>query len=457
MNQDQKNRVSTQLVRYRELNLNKRIAEVYKDQNNLSEVFLGYYFATEFSEYSNKCIDQFDSVIGSPFSTILPFQYQFNNDFGNGNLVDDLGNFNANIEANNFSEASNFLVRLIYYQVVHGFWNTVLETDDKAKFANIGDMERKMALISEQLAQSIKSNSELTQSLKEEKEALEQLVNVKTKELNEIEALLPSSRNNTEEINKLLNSSTATNEAINSLLVQQKANLDDITKKMEEERGMFSSIQKEFREAKDAYGAETLVTKKYNQEFDKMLATVIDKSSTFEARIGVLNELIGKEGAVRLFQTFNDRKKDLEAPVNRWANTVFATGCIALFLIIGIFTNFFGKAGDMPTTIDWQYLLINSIKSMPVMIVLLFTIKQYVRERTFQEEYAFRSAIALTVQAYGDIAGTKKEELIIAAVSTIYSLPSMMKEKSYSLFGYRSKALTETMKEVNETLKLIKP
>ena len=90
------------------------------------------------------------------------------------------------------------------------------------------------------------------------------------------------------------------------------------------------------------------------------------------------------------------------------------------------------------------------------MIVLFFTIKQYVRERTFQEEYAFRSAIALTVQAYGDISGSKKEDLILQAVSTIYSLPSMMKDKPTSFFGYRSKTLTDTMKEINETLKTIK-
>ena len=52
--------------------------------------------------------------------------------------------------------------------------------------------------------------------------------------------------------------------------------------------------------------------------------------------------------------------------------------------IIGIFTNFFGWVGGFPTgTVDWHYLLINSIKSTPVMIALLFTIKQYVRERTF--------------------------------------------------------------------------
>ena len=72
------------------------------------------------------------------------------------------------------------------------------------------------------------------------------------------------------------------------------------------------------------------------------------------------------------------------------------------------------------------------------MIVLFFTIKQYVRERTFQEEYAFRSAIALTVQAYGDIAGSKKEDLISKAVENIYNMPIMMKNaRSHMGIGLR--------------------
>ena len=135
---------------------------------------------------------------------------------------------------------------------------------------------------------------------------------------------------------------------------------------------------------------------------------------------------------------------------------VFGTGIIALVLIIGIFTNFFGLVGGYPTAIDWHYLLINSLKSVPVMIVLFFAIKQYVRERSYQEEYAFRSAIALTVQAYGDIAGSKKEELISKAVENIYNMPAMMKEKN-SFFSFKTLQLTETLKELNETIKSVKP
>jgi transposase-like protein len=319
-------------------------------------------------------------------------------------------------------------------------------------------MESKLKLISEQLSKSIETNKTLLESLKTEKENLELLVTTKKKELAEIEGLLPTARNNSDEINKLLNTSTATNESINSLLTQQNTNLDTITKKIEEEKTVYTAFQKDIKELKELFNTEIENGGKKNIEFDKMLASVLEQSKTFDKQILVLNELIGKEGAVRLFNTFNDRKKDLDAPVKRWAWIVIGTGVAALILIIGIFTNFFGliPTMKMPDTIDWQFLVINSLKSTPIMIVLFFTIKQYVRERTFQEEYAFRSAIALTVQAYGDISGSKKEDLILQAVSTIYSLPSMMKDKPTSFFGYRSKTLTDTMKEINETLKTIK-
>jgi len=459
MNQEQKQKVLLQLDPFWKLDIDKRIAEVYKDYTDLSSIAVGYYTVAELSAYSKKMISQLGQVLESPLANILPFQYQFQNDFGNGNLGDDLASFNSNVEANSFEAAVNILTRLVYYQVANGFWDKVLEKDDKKRFAKVGELESKLNLISEQLARNAETNKTLLETLSAEKANLEQLVATKKKELGEIEGLLPTARNNADEINRLLNTSTKTDESINSLLTQQKTNLDDITKKFDEEKTTYTTFQQEIKDLKELFNTEIKAGTKKNTDFDTMLASVTDRSKTFDQRILVLNELIGKEGAEKLFNTFNDRKNALEKPVNRWANIVFFTGTVALILIVGIFTNFFGWVGGFPTTanLDWHYLLINSIKSLPVMIVLLFTIKQYVRERTFQEEYAFRSAIALTVQAYGDIAGQKKEELIMKAIATIYSLPSMMKEKSSSFFGYRSKILSDTLKEVSETIKSFKP
>lgn len=457
MNQEHKTKVLSQLQPFWDLDIDKRIAETYKDYTDLSSVVISYYTVTELSTYSKKMISQLGQILETPLANILPYQYNFQNDFGSGNLADDLTNLNTHIGNNDFNSAVSVLTRLVYYQVANGFWDKILEKDDKKRFARVGELESKLNLISEQLAKNAETNKTLLDSLKIERENLELLVTTKKKELGEIEGLLPTARNNSDEINKLLNTSTATNESINSLLTQQKTNLDDTVKKLEEEKTAYAKFQEEMKDLKALMNDEIKSSTKKNTDFDAMLLSVTDRSQTFDNRIAVLNELIGKEGAVKLFNTFNDRRKDLEAPIKRWANIVFGTGIVALVIIVGIFTNFFGWVGGYPTAVDWHYLLISSIKSLPVMIVLLFTIKQYVRERTFQEEYAFRSAIALTVQAYGDIAGTKKEELIMKAIATIYSLPSMMKEKSSSFFGYRSKILSDTLKEFNETIKTFKP
>lgn len=456
MNQEQKNRIASEIKRFKDFELDKQIAETYKDYQDLSSTLIGQFSIDVFSFNCKKMISQLELILKSKWEPILPYNYQFQNEFGNGNLGDDLTTFNNHISQNHFNEASSLLSRLIFYQHSNGFWDKTLEKDDKVKFDRLIEFESKLNLISEQLTRNAETNKELLETLTVEKTNLEQLVATKKKELGEIEGLLPTARNNSDEINKLLNSSTATNESINSLLTQQKSNLDDITKKFEEEKTAYTTFQQEIKDLKELFNTEIKAGTKKNTDFDTMLASVSDRSKTFDQRIAVLNELIGKEGAVKLFNTFNDRRKDLEAPVKRWANIVFGTGVIALVIIVGIFTNFFGYVGGYPTNIDWHYLLINSIKSLPVMIVLLFTIKQYVRERTFQEEYAFRSAIALTVQAYGDIAGSKKEELIMKAITTIYSLPSLMKDKTSSFFGYRSKLLSDTLKDINETIKTIK-
>lgn len=456
MNQEQKQKVVSHLDPFWQLNVEEKLAEAYKDYQDLSSVFIGYYSVEQFNHFSRKMISQLGQALESPLANILPFQYQFQNDFGAGNLESDLANLNAYIGTKDFNNAISFLYRLVFYQVQNGFWNKEEDKESKKKTERLNALESKLNLISGQLAQSTADSQKLIEQLGVEKEGVQQLILTKTKELEQISSLVPSSRTNNEEISKLLTTSTATNEALNGLLNQQKVNLEDISKRLEEEKVVYSGFQKDLKEFKELFDTEVSASTKKNIDFDKMLASVLERSKTFDTRIDVLNELIGKEGAVKLFSTFSDRKKELQGPVNSWAWIVFITGIIALCLTIGIFTNFFGLAGGWPTSIDWHFLLINSLKALPVMIVLLFTIKQYARERNFQEEYAFRSTIALTIQAYSEIAGDKKDELIMKAITTIYTLPSTMKEKPFGLFGLKSKVLSDTLKELNETIKNVK-
>jgi len=456
MNIEQKQRLVNQFEQFWDLDLDKRVAETHKDFQDLSTVYIGYYTVLEFTLFSKKAVSQLGQMLQSSLSNILPFQYQFQNDFGSGNLSDDLTNYIVYCASNDFNNAVTHLYRLVYYQVQNGFWDTDQPLDKKKKTENIVELENKLNLIAEQLNKNIELNKTLIDELTSEKERIQQLIITKNKELDEISSLIPTARTESSEITKLLTNSTDNSQAITGLLNQQKSNLDDLKIRLDEEKLIYASFEKDVKELKDSLQHEIEAANKTNSEFNSLLKTVSDKSRTFDERLIVLNELIGKEGAVKLFNTFNDRKKELDKPIKKWANYVFLTGCISLIVIVAIFTNIFGLVGGIPTMVDWHYLIINSLKSLPVMIVLFFTIKQYGRERSFQEEYAFRSAIALTVQAYSDLAGSRKEDLIAKAVENIYNLPSVMKEGPGISWGFKGKLLNETLKNLNETIKTIK-
>jgi len=82
--------------------------------------------------------------------------------------------------------------------------------------------------------------------------------------------------------------------------------------------------------------------------------------------------------------------------------------------------------------------------------------RQYSRERTIQEEYAFKSAIALTINAFADKiseTGTSgRDKLILESVTKVYDTPLIMKEKN-RLFSFRTKPLNDTLKHMTELVK----
>ena len=138
-------------------------------------------------------------------------------------------------------------------------------------------------------------------------------------------------------------------------------------------------------------------------EFEKKLEFIEGKKAFFEERNNYLDELIGREVGASLFETFKQRKGELEKPVNKWLWIVIAMAILTFGAILTIFTNAFGLLGTVPTDISTTRLITNSIKSLPFFFLLFYAIAQYNKERNFQEEYAFKSAVALTIKAYSDI------------------------------------------------------
>ena len=92
-----------------------------------------------------------------------------------------------------------------------------------------------------------------------------------------------------------------------------------------------------------------------------------------------------------------------------------------------------------------------------------FVFSQYKKERNLQEEYAFKSAVAMTLTAYSEMLSNadnddnnSRQQMLLKSIELVYNQPQIHPVKSETLFSFNTKDLKETVVELTDTLKNIK-
>jgi hypothetical protein len=443
MNQNQKNQVQAQIDQYFQSDIAKLIAASYPDIDEDTAV-IGEYSLKEFLSISNKVFNQFKAELEGTYFKSLPFQYQFQNEFGSGELNGDLSNFNALITSNRFPNAVQHLNRLAHYQAVNGFWEKSKRKYFRSTEDAVNGEKERIELVSKQLDLQTSTLQGLLKEIENSKDNLVQFTESKKKELSEIESLLTASRNHNNEISELHSTATSLSEKITSLLnaSDNKKNDTDILHK--ESRAEFKKLQGELEAQSEAITSQNSEYGVLKKSFEDKLSVVEDKFDFFSERNQYLDDLIGREVGASLFETFKQRKGELSTSISFWKWSVPITAIATIAWIFFLFGN-----GDL-ANLEWQVIFVNSLKALPAIGLLLFSISQYTKERNFQEEYAFKSAVALTVNAYADqlIVEENKDKLIMDSVNEIYKSPLSSKHKDAE-----NKSLTGTAKGLTEVAK----
>src|SRR5690606_25533556 len=102
----------------------------------------------------------------------------------------------------------------------------------------------------------------------------------------------------------------------------------------------------------------------YN-EFSVKLDLVEEKTGYFEERNEYLNNLIGREVGASLFETFKQRKTELDNPLEFWRWSVLIMGALTFAVVLSIFTNFFGYFPITSEFLSWGNIVVNFLKSSP--------------------------------------------------------------------------------------------
>jgi hypothetical protein len=118
MNTNQLATVQNLLNQVEKLDVEKKIADAYPSEPDPAKINLGQNNAEWFIATLNRVVKQFKAELTEAgLGHILPFQYNFQNEYGSSNLQQDLQHLINNITGNNFPAAEGFLKRLVYYHL----------------------------------------------------------------------------------------------------------------------------------------------------------------------------------------------------------------------------------------------------------------------------------------------------------------------------------------------------
>lgn len=419
MNIQQKEQVLGLLDAFDAINFNDKVAESFKDSGDISQINIGDISLNDYVTLVNKVRHHFRQEFDGLNYVTLPFSYNFGSEIGSGNLQSDLSTMNTYIAGANYSNSLSYVYRLANYQRVNGFWELNTRRAFKKTERKLQEEYELLEMKKSIIEQRILELDDFVGKVRDAEVRVNKFLEESHSQIKTYEALLQNLVSQNDAINNMFNSSTGVVEKINSQLALAENKNSSIDKIFDDSEKALDAIKLNISQYKEEYGEISKKLNALNSSFDEKLAFVAGKEEYFKERNDYLDALIGREVGASLFETFKQRKNELAPSVNFWK---IAVPVLAISTVLWIFFLFHLSEGQ---TMDYKLIIINSIKALPAIGLLLFGISQYSKERNFQEEYAFKSAVALTLKAYSEqlIGEENKDALILSSVSSIYKSP----------------------------------
>lgn len=452
---EEKNLMNTILSGYDSINISSLIIEHFqaKDSDIQSRIVLGNYTVFSLINSIKKLIENFKVEINSEGWPSLP-SHVTHQDFGTRHLPADLQSLLHALNSRSFDgNLLVFLDYLIYYQRVNNFWhsNTL-----NFKIERIEEIENLISSRNIALENTLKEYNNLKSDVEKLYISLQQLADQKNQEFAILTENVSKSNAMLNGINEVVSESRAKRDVLLEVAANVNAISDEAKARIEDERKKFEEFKKLNDDLQRIIFEKIENVSKTQEEWTGKLDFISEQETYVKEKQAEINNLTGFAAGVSLFHTFQERKKELQKPVEFWQKAVVAMA-VSVIVIVGLLFYF-----NPSTTINgtsWGIFGLNTLKSLPAIILLYFAIRQYNKERTFQEEYAFKSSVALTINAFADKLSadgkTGKDVLIMNSVSKVYETPNIMREKG-SIFSFKTKPLNDVVKNLTEAVKELK-
>jgi len=257
---------------------------------------------------------------------------------------------------------------------------------------------------------------------KETRQKLSVLITEIENKKSELDNLLGASRQISEQLTNVLNDSNTKLTTVVTNEQQSNQKLQD----MEQELSLAKNKEEEIKGVADNIIKINVMAKEKNDEIEELKRQTNELLATNHSQSDKISDILQKAAAGTLFEAFKIRKDEHKKSARLWAVMV-GVAVVALLAVAGWIIWIVHAKGIL----SYEFLVKLSI-SIPLIFWLTFSTRQYTKSKRLEEEYAFKSAVSLSLEAYRDLLKKEAGEstkadvipLITEAVGKIFSSPS---------------------------------
>lgn len=445
MNITQRQSILNSIEQIEQLKLVELLNVQSPNEGDATKIIIGNFNAAQLIQLIQRIISQLKNELNDGLGMLLPQSQNFQNDFGTVNLESDLANMHTWLSAGDFNSATTRVESLIYYQIINGFWDKARTKTDTSK-TETEKLLKELNVIQGKLNGFIDRNATLVQNLEKATTDVTVFLESKRQEFTTLTENQNTSTTTLQSINEVLTRATAIEGELKTLLKNQTDSATTAGKNIETNQNDFDTLNIELTTLQKSL-TETLDTATTD------LKTIVDSKTEVENRITEAKRLLGLSADAALGSKFSLREGKVSKSLIWWRVAVGVSVAVAVAWSVVVFLCLATK-----TALPYLDIIVNLVKTSPGFILMGYIMAQYNKERAIEEEYAFRSAISETINAYADLlAGqdgkdslnASRQTMLLDAIKQVYAKPQMHKEADpKSFYKNSSKELLEVLKDI---------
>jgi hypothetical protein len=451
MNINQKQIVQDGLEAIKSTDVEQLLIAAYPTETDFSKINISKYSAAEFLFLFNKMISQLDEELENGLGFLLPFTENYSNDFGAVNLQSDLSHIHSYLTSSQFTTVEPILDRLIHYQIKNGFWN---KSEVKSHPVDFEELKKQKILINlnqKALDKNLIDYNGLKTNLEKTISDFNVFIDEKKLELTQITTLLSTANAQLTEINTIVSNAKNKDTEIDGILKNIKDKVTTVSESITEYEADFTAIKKDNSTLK--LELETAIAKALED-----LKKSKEGIEFIESNRAEIVHLTGMAAGAALGSKFYQRQEKLEKGLTIWKWAVPVMTILAGAWVVFVFKYLVPDFKD-----EWVNILVSILKTSPGFILLGFVFSQYKKERNLQEEYAFKSAVAMTLTAFSDMLSNadnddnnSRQQMLLKSIEMVYNQPQIHPTKSETLFSFNTKNLKEAVGTLTDAMRNIK-